>query len=113
LFRKDGLNLRDVIKNSYSPKSELGSYMRPRIIRKRQQVYIDEENKQLLFSVAGTRSGTDIYNDLRLATGGLKNTNRFKSADKTLKDAKELYPDYATTIVGSSLGGSIAGRLGG
>jgi hypothetical protein len=47
---------------------------------------------------AGTRSGTDIYNDLRLATGGLKNTNRFKSADKTLKDAKELYPDYATTI---------------
>jgi ribose/xylose/arabinose/galactoside ABC-type transport system permease subunit len=41
-----------------------------------------------------------------LATGGLKNTNRFKSADKTLKDAKELYP-IATTIVGSSLGGSI------
>jgi hypothetical protein len=114
LFRKDGLNLRDVIKNSYSPKSELGSYMRdPELSGKRQQVYIDEENKQLLFSVAGTRSGTDIYNDLRLATGGLKNTNRFKSADKTLKDAKELYPDYATTIVGSSLGGSIAGRLGG
>jgi hypothetical protein len=62
------------------------------IIRKRQQVYIDEENKQLLFSVAGTRSGTDIYNDLRLATGGLKNTNRFKSADKTLKDAKDYTP---------------------
>jgi hypothetical protein len=86
--------------------------MRPKLSGKRQQVYIDEENKQLLFSVAGTRSGTDIYNDLRLATGGLKNTNRFKSADKTLKDAKN-YTRLPTTTIVSSLGGSIAGRLGG
>lgn len=114
LFKKEGLNLRDVIYNSYHPESKLGSYMRDtELSGKRQQVYIDKENKQLLFSVAGTRSGTDVFNDLRLASGGLKNTNRFKSADQTLKSAKELYPDYATTIVGSSLGGSIASRLGG
>jgi hypothetical protein len=89
LFRKDGLNLRDVIKNSYSPKSELGSYMRdPELSGKRQQVYI-EENKQLLFS-AGTRSGTERF---EIGYGWIEEYYRFKSADKTLKDAKELYPD--------------------
>jgi hypothetical protein len=33
---------------------------------------VDEANKKLLYSVAGTRSGTDVFNDIRLATGGLK-----------------------------------------
>jgi hypothetical protein len=53
--------------------------------------------------VAGTRSGTDILNDFRLVGGGVKNTERFKVADRTLKDAKQKYDRYNTAIVGSSL----------
>lgn len=114
LFKKEGLNLRDVIYNSYHSQDSLGGYVKDKDLSgKRQQVYIDKDNKQLLYSVAGTRSGTDIFNDLRLATGGLKDTARYKSADKTLKIAKTKYDGYNTTIVGSSLGGSIASRLGG
>lgn len=116
VFRKDsmGLNLQDVIKNSYNPQSNLNGFVRDdELSGKRQQVYLNPENNQLLFSVAGTRSGTDIINDIRLATGGLKNTNRYKSADNTLKLAKEKYPEASVNIVGSSLGGSITQRLGG
>lgn len=116
VFRKDsiGLNLQDVIYNSYHPQSNLNGFTRDdELSGKRQQVYINPENNQLLFSVAGTRSGTDILNDIRLATGSLKNTNRYKSADNTLKSAKEKYPEASVNIIGSSLGGAIAQRLGG
>jgi hypothetical protein len=74
LFRKDGLNLRDVIKNSYSPKSELGSYMRDPELSGRDNRFILTKKINNYSSVAEHGSGTDIYNDLRLATGGLKNT---------------------------------------
>jgi hypothetical protein len=114
IFKKEGVDLRDVVYNSYNPQDSLGGYVRDKDLSgKRQQVYTDVANKQLLYSVAGTRSGTDIFNDLRLASGGLKDTNRYKSADKTLKEAQSKYDGYNTTIVGSSLGGAIASRLGG
>lgn len=114
LFKKDGVDLREVIYHSYHPQDSLGGYVKDKDLSgRRQQVYVDDANKQLLYSVAGTQSGTDIFNDLRLASGGLKGTARYKSADQTLKDAKNKYDGYDTTIVGSSLGGAIAQRLGG
>lgn len=113
LFRKEiGLDLKDIIYNSYHPKSNLNGFTRDDALSgHRQQVYINPDNKQLLYSVAGTRSGTDILNDLRLIGGGIKNTNRYRSADNTLKLAKDKYPEYATNIIGSSLGGAIASRI--
>jgi hypothetical protein len=114
LFKKDSVNLRDAIYNSYDPQDTLGGYVKDKDLSgQRQQVYVDEANKKLLYSVAGTRSGTDVFNDIRLATGGLKNTERYKSADRTLKSARDKYDGYDTSIIGSSLGGAIASRLGG
>jgi hypothetical protein len=107
-LRKTPLNLRDAIYNSYDPQDTLGGYVKDKDLSgQRQQVYVDEANKKLLYSVAGTRSGTDVFNDIRLATGGLK-TRRYKSADRTLKSARDKYDGYDTSIIGSSLGGAIA-----
>ena len=116
IFKKDtnGLNLRNIIKNSYKPQDSLNGYtLDKELSGKRQQVYIDKDNKKMLMSVAGTRSGTDVLNDFRLIGGGIKNTARYQSADNTLKSAKEKYGDYENLLIGHSLGGSIASRLGG
>jgi dienelactone hydrolase len=50
----------------------------------------------------------DIGTDLYLAVGKLKDTNRYKEADKTLKAAKQKYNPETTSVAGHSLGGSIA-----
>ena len=114
IFTKNGtgLNLRSVIKNSYNPQDSIGDFVIDKDLSgKRSQVYINPETNQLLYSIAGTRSGTDIINDARAIGGGLKNTQRYKHADNVLKTAKEKYPDYATTLVGHSLSGAIASRI--
>lgn len=115
IFTKNGtgLNLRSVIKNSYNPQDSIGDFVIDKDLSgKRSQVYTNPETNQLLYSVAGTRSFTDVINDARAIGGGLKNTQRYKHADHVLKSAKEKYPDYATTLVGHSLGGGIASRIG-
>lgn len=108
-----GLNLQNVIKGSYKPTNNLNGFVKDEELSgKRNQVYVNPENNKLLMTVAGTRSAYDVLNDLRLATGGIKNTKRYKSADETLKNAKQKYNTNAT-VIGHSLGGAIASRIGG
>ena len=62
-----------------------------------QQVYYDKKKKKLLVSVAGTHNLKDVGTDVYLAMGHLKDTNRYKEADRILKEAKQKYPHYQTT----------------
>ena len=48
-----------------------------------------------------------------LAVGKIKDTNRYKSADTGLKKAKLKYGVSDASIYGHSLGGTIAGYIGG
>jgi hypothetical protein len=41
-------------------------------------------------TVAGTHNISDWWTDLYLAAGKLKSTNRYKEADKVLKEAKKI-----------------------
>jgi hypothetical protein len=61
-----------------------------------------------LYNVSGTHNLKDVGTDVYLALGKLKNTNRYKEADETLKKAKAKYNINKATITGHSLGGSIA-----
>jgi hypothetical protein len=111
----DDLLLHDVIKNSYAKnkaKSMKGYNLDEKLSNHNQQVYYNPNNKKLLYSVTGTHNLADIGTDLYLAGGHLKDTNRYKEADRTLKQAKQKYGVNKATIAGHSLGATLSGYVG-
>lgn len=75
--------------------------------------YYNPETKKLLFAVKGTnpKSVNDVFTDVALLAGFLKNTNRYKDSKNLLKEAKQKYNEDKTTIIGYSLGGAIASGI--
>lgn len=112
------LSLHDSLKASYqSPQKQndaLSKYGYKRdkgLSNDNQQVWFNPEKKKMLFTIAGTHNLKDWGTDAYLAVGKLKDTNRYKEADSTLKRAQEKYSGSKTTIAGHSLGGTIAQYL--
>ncbi len=112
------MNLRDVLKNSYADKNKqktalnkYGYNYDDKLSNHNEQVFYNPKEKKLLYSIAGTHNLSDWGTDAYLASGHLKDTNRYKEADKVLKEAKKKYAGSSTTVTGHSLGGSIAGYV--
>lgn len=76
-----------------------------------QQVYYNPNTKKMVYSVAGTHNKSDMWTDVRMLFGGLKKTKRYKEADKRYAQAREKYNPSESTVVGHSLGGSIASGI--
>ena len=111
----DDFILRDVIKNSYAKnkaKAMKGYNLDESLSNHNQKVYYNPNNKKLLYSLAGTHNLADVGTDIYLGVGHLKDTKRYKEAEKTLKQAKQKYNVRKALIAGHSLGGSIAGYIG-
>ena len=109
------ITLHEVIKNSYKKekaKTIKGYDLDPELSNHNQQVYYNKNNKKLLYSVTGTHNLADVGTDIMLGLGRIKNTNRYKEADDTLKKAKTKYGVDNATIASHSLGGSIGGLIG-
>ena len=102
-YKKPKDSAFNMLKNGYEQDSSLSN--------DNQQVYFNAKDKKLLVSVAGTHNIRDWGTDLWLGLGGLKNTNRYKEADSILKQAKEKYKVPNATVIGHSLGGSIASNI--
>ena len=115
ITNSNDLSLHEALKNSYSknPKENMKGYALDKgLSNHNQQVYYNKDKNQLLMSVAGTHNLRDWGTDIYLGLGKLKNTNRYKEADKTLKQAKDKYKPMKTNLVGHSLGHSIASNIG-
>ena len=116
----DEPDLYDIVKASYKgedeQKNSLGKYGYVRdkdLSNENQQAYYNADKKKLIYSVTGTHNAKDWGTDAYLALGKLKDTNRYKDADNGLKKAKAKYGVTEASIFGHSLGGSIAGYIGG
>lgn len=111
------VNLYDVLKAGYTNKKDQlrnnGYNYDKSLSNHNQQVYFNPTNKKMIFNVTGTHNFRDVGTDLYLAAGNLKGTNRYKEADKRFKEAKLKYKPTKTSVVGNSLGGTIAGYIGG
>ncbi len=79
----------------------------------RNQVYFNPSEGKIMMSVAGTHNAKDWLTDVALAMGNLKSTKRYQSAKKTLEKAKLKYEKQDATVIGHSLGGSIAQKVAG
>lgn len=109
----------DVVKASYqnahqqsTPLGKYGYVRDDALSNDNQQAYFNTD-KKIIYSVTGTHELNDWGANTYLAAGNLKDTNRHKSADETLKKAKVKYGVSEASIYGHSLGGSIAGYRGG
>ena len=108
------MDLHDVLKNGYSQhkKTNLNGYELDKDLSNgNQQVYYNKEKNKLHYNVNGTRNLADWITDAIGLTGNLKNTNRYKQADITLKKAKDKYKINNASISGRSLGGAITSLI--
>ena len=116
------LNLHDVLNNSYASRDkQKGAFKNQGYVFDsdlsdiNQQVYYNPRDKKLLYSVKGTNplSLKDLGTDAYLAMGKLKDTNRYKEAEKKLQLAKTRYNPKDVVVAGHSLGGSISQYIAG
>lgn len=106
------MDFAGILKNSYAPKHNLGSYtLDPSLSNHNEQVYVDKRDKKMLYSIAGTHNFSDIGSDIYLGLGLIKNTHRYHEAEEVLRKAKSKYAGYSTTVSGHSLGGTLAGYV--
>lgn len=111
----DVLNLHEVLKNSYSKNKKQnmnGFIIDNDLSNHNQQIYYNPNNKKLLMSGTGTHNLSDVWTDVALAFGKLKDTNRYKEAKSTLENAKKKYGVDNAIITGHSLFGTIGGYIG-
>ena len=118
LLAKGDVRAYDAMKNSYASQSDQAKFGADQgyiyddaLSNDNQQVYYNPESGKMLYSVTGTHNISDIGTDLKLMTGGLKQTKRYKEAEDTFSLAKQKYQPKETVAYGTSLGGAISSNL--
>jgi hypothetical protein len=114
------LSLHDVLKSSYMDKNKQANELAKHnykydsmLSNHNQQIYYNPDDRKLLNVVTGSHNLADWGTDAYLAVGKLKDTNRYKEADRTLKEAKKKYGIDSATVAGHSLGASIGSYIAG
>lgn len=115
------LLLNDAIEASYLPTNEAkdkllkqGYKMDDELSNIEEKVYYNESTGDLLI---GYRGSVNLVNDwldtnISLLKGDLKNSDRFKRSKDVYEKAKTKYNKEKVTLVGDSMGGSLASAVG-
>jgi len=114
----DLIDLNQLIKASYEDRNKqentlqrFGYVYDPEISDKNNHVYYHPEDNELIQTVRGTSSLSDIGTDYYLARGKLKDTQRFKDSLNIYNKSKQKYNGIPTKLIGHSLGGGIVSEL--
>jgi hypothetical protein len=117
------IQLYDLLKQSYEPLNnsslkkfeDLGYQLDTSLSNKNNKVFYNQAQNKLIVIVKGTNptSAQDVYTDVALSFGRLKNTDRYKDSDKRLKQAKQKYGVSSALVVGHSLGAIISKYIAG
>ena len=107
-------------KQQIEEMKKYGYYRDGALSNDNEQVYWNPTKHKLLVNVRGTHTRDNNGNftlkdwgtDLWLATGHLKETNRYKEADDVLAKSKAKYGVKKAMITSHSLGGGIANGIG-
>jgi hypothetical protein len=109
--------LKYLLLNSYKDKDKQDAQING-LIRddslsgKRTQVYVNPLTNEATVSHRGTSGIHDVFTDAALSVGLLKNTKRYKHANKIQKQAEKKYDVTNTIGHRTSLGAGIAGEVG-
>ena len=111
------VDLRTVLDQSYiDPNGRdkmLGDYVYDyELSNKEDAVYHNPKDNKLLIAYRGTANLDDTKTDASLAFGELRNTKRYDRSIATYDNARSKYSGSKTTVVGHSLGGSLASAIG-
>ena len=79
------------------------------------KVYFNPIDNDLLIAYRGSKNLINdwLLTDIQIPFGNLKNTKRYKESEKVYKEAKAKYHVNHPTLIGDSLGGSLASAVGG
>jgi len=117
-------SFHDILKAGYSHNKKGNKYNRKLenegyVIDKKlsdhnNQIYYNPKNNKLVHNVVGSHTLHDWVDNAKLAVGyGFKESNRYKTSHKKLRQAKEKYGINDATVVGHSQGGFTAGMISG
>jgi hypothetical protein len=108
-------NFKNLLLNSYKNNSkqddQLNGLVRDDSLSgKCTQVYVNPLTNEATVTHRGTSGVHDVFTDAALSVGLLKNTKRYKHANKIQKQAEKKYT--VTDTLGHSLGAGIAEEVG-
>jgi hypothetical protein len=104
-------SLHDVIKAGYGDKKNKEKLKKFGYNLDNKLSSDNDKNKKLLFNVTGTHNASDWITEGYLAAGKLKQTTRYKEADKMLKIARDRYKPSNVSVTGHSLGSAISSGI--
>jgi len=128
---KKGLDLKKGLEASYLNPKEAKTYLSKEgyvydseLSNVNSKVYYNPDDKDLLIAYRGSKNILNdwLTTDLSIPFGGLRNTKRYNESLNVYKKAKDKYHSdphdqvnqlNQTTLIGDSLGGSLASAVGG
>ena len=107
--------LKNFVDAGYKTKSEAkevnGYILDPELSTKRDKIYVNPTNGQVVHTIAGTDNLKDWSNNLLIPLGLHGLSNRYNNSEKIQKKANEKYGKSNVSVVSHSQSGNIAERL--
>lgn len=111
-------SFKKILGNTYKkdrPNDIPGYSIDEKLSGQRVKTYVNNDSGEVVFAIRGTKGSKDVLTDMKLfftPKNKLKKLDRFKYADKMLKEAEKKYGTENISVIGHSLGAKVAETIG-